>query len=101
MKSANAIKNYRKSGVAEGRDLQCAIRVPRSCRPTTSTITQRILVETPTSPLSFRVSKGGPWNRRSLEVGRPSGPNEPWRGSAAFPSFREQNWLHRPVAARC
>jgi hypothetical protein len=30
MKSANAIKTYRTSGVAEGRDLRCAIRVPHA-----------------------------------------------------------------------
>jgi len=28
MKSANAVKTYRKSGVAKRRDLRCAIRVP-------------------------------------------------------------------------
>ena len=44
MKSANAIKTYRKSGVAEGRDLQCAIRVPHF------TLVQ------PLSPLSFVLS---------------------------------------------
>ena len=36
MKSANAIKTYRKSGVAEGSDLRCAIRVPRFYRSTTT-----------------------------------------------------------------
>jgi hypothetical protein len=34
MKFANDVKTYRKSGVAEGRDLRCAIRVPRPHRPT-------------------------------------------------------------------
>jgi hypothetical protein len=32
MKPANAIKTDRKSGVAEGRDLRCAIRVPHIYR---------------------------------------------------------------------
>ena len=32
MKSTNAIKTYRKSGVAQGRDLRRAIRVPHTYR---------------------------------------------------------------------
>ena len=44
MRSANAIKVHRKSGVAEGRDLQCAIRMP------TFSVLQ------PRSPLSSRGS---------------------------------------------
>jgi hypothetical protein len=36
MKSANAIKTYRKFGVAEGRDLRCAMRVPHLYRSTTT-----------------------------------------------------------------
>jgi hypothetical protein len=55
---------------AKPRDLRCAIRVPRSYLPTTSTNHHRILMETPTSPLSFRVSRGGPRNRRSLGFAR-------------------------------
>jgi hypothetical protein len=47
------------------RDLRCAIRVPRTYRPTTSANHHRVLMETPTSPLSFRVSRSGPRNRRS------------------------------------
>ena len=37
MKVANTTKLNRKSGGAKPRDLRCAIRVPRSYRPTTST----------------------------------------------------------------
>jgi hypothetical protein len=66
MKSANATNTYRKSGVAKGRDLRCAIRVPLIYRPTTSTNHHRIHIETSTSPLSFRVSRKDPRNWRSL-----------------------------------
>ena len=66
MKFANATNLNRKSGGATPRDLRCAIRVPRSYRPTNSTNLHRILMETPTRPLSFRVSRSGPRNRRSL-----------------------------------
>jgi hypothetical protein len=55
---------------AQPRDLRCAIRVSRSYRPTTSTNHDRILMEKPTSPLSFRVSRSGPRNRRSLGFAR-------------------------------
>jgi hypothetical protein len=54
------------SSRGQPRDLQCAIRVPRPRRPTTSTNHHRILMEAPTSPLSFRVSRRGPRNCRSL-----------------------------------
>jgi hypothetical protein len=54
------------SSRGQPRDLQCAIRVPRPCRPTTSTNHHRILMEAPTSPLSFRVSRRCPRNCRSL-----------------------------------
>jgi hypothetical protein len=54
----------------EPRDLRCAIRVPRSYRPQPSTNHHRILMETTTSPLSFRVSRVGPRNRRSLGFAR-------------------------------
>jgi hypothetical protein len=70
MKFANATNLNRKSGGAKPRDLRCAIRVPRSYRPTTATNHHRILMETPTSPLSFRVSRSGPRNRRSLGFAR-------------------------------
>ncbi len=59
------------SSRAKPRDLRCAIRVPRSYRPTTATNHHRILMETPTSPLSFRVSRSGPRNRRSLGFAPP------------------------------
>jgi hypothetical protein len=52
------------------RDLQCAIRVPGPYRPTTSTNHHQILMEVPTSPLSFRVSRRGPRNCRSLRCPR-------------------------------
>ncbi len=68
MRFANATNLNRKSGGAKPRDLRCAIRVPRSYRPTTAT--NRLLMETPTSPLSFRVSRSGPRNRRSLGFAR-------------------------------
>src|SRR5277367_5982381 len=42
------------SSRAKRADLRCAIRVPRSYRPTTSTNHHRILTETPTSALSLR-----------------------------------------------
>jgi hypothetical protein len=58
------------SSRAKRADLRCAIRVPRSYRPTTSTNHHRVIMETPTSPLSFRVSRSGPRNRRSLH-GKP------------------------------
>jgi hypothetical protein len=58
------------------RDLRCAIRVPRSYRPTTSTNHHRILMETSTSPLSFRVSRSGPRNRRSARLRSPGFPVE-------------------------
>jgi hypothetical protein len=59
------------SSRAKPRDLRCAIRVPRSYRPTTSTNHHRILMEKPTSPLSFRVSRSGPRNRRFLGFAPP------------------------------
>jgi hypothetical protein len=70
MKFANATNLNRKSGGAKPRDLRCAIRVPRSYRPQPSTNHHRILMETTTSPLSFRVSRVGPRNRRSLGFAR-------------------------------
>ena len=71
MKFANATNLNRKSGGAQPRDLRCAIRLPRSYRPTTATNPHPILMETPTSPLSFRVSRSGPRNRRSLGFAPP------------------------------
>ena len=55
----------RKSGGAQ--DLRCAIRVPRSYRPTTATNHHRILMET-NLPFVIRVSTTGPRNRRSLRL---------------------------------
>jgi hypothetical protein len=62
MKSANAVKTYRKSGEAEGRDLRCAIRVPRiyrssialTCRPDRSAVHHSDLcVDDPSSECFF------------------------------------------------
>jgi hypothetical protein len=58
------------SSRAKRADLRCAIRVPRSYWPTTATNHHQILLETPTSTLSFRVSRNGPRNRRSLGFAR-------------------------------
>jgi hypothetical protein len=41
MKFANAVKTYRKFGVAEGRDLRCAIRVPRIYRGITTLVARK------------------------------------------------------------
>jgi hypothetical protein len=57
MKFANATNLDRKSGGAKRVDLRCALRVPRSYRPTTSTNHHRILMEAPTSPLSHDVPR--------------------------------------------
>jgi len=57
------------SSRAKPRDLRCAIRVPRCYRPTTATNHHQILMET--SPLSFRVSRSGRRNRRSLHYATP------------------------------
>jgi hypothetical protein len=54
------------SSRGQPRDLQCAIRVPGPYRSTTSIHHHQILMEAPTSPLSFRVSTRGPLNCRSL-----------------------------------
>jgi hypothetical protein len=54
------------SSRAKRADLRCAIRVPRSYRPTNSINRHRILMKTPTSPFSFRVSGSDPRNRRSF-----------------------------------
>jgi hypothetical protein len=58
------------SSRAKPRDLWCAIRLPRSYRPTIATNHHRILMQTPTFPLSFPVSRSGPRNRRSLGLAR-------------------------------
>src|SRR5450631_3836035 len=54
--------------------------VRHSCAPllpaTTATNHHRILMETPTSPLSFRVSRIGPRNRRSARLRSPGFPVE-------------------------
>jgi hypothetical protein len=81
MKSANAIKTYRKSGLAKRRDLQCAIRVPRPYRLPAPAIMHRVLMETPASPLSSgeAVEEAVPRTCPGNVFGR-SGPN--FMGSA-------------------
>jgi hypothetical protein len=57
------------SSRAKPRDLRCAIRVPRSYRPTTATHHHRILMETPTS-LCHPGFQEWSRNRRSLGFAR-------------------------------
>jgi hypothetical protein len=64
MKSANAIKTYRKSGVAQGRDLRCAIRVPHIYRCTTTLFF--IVSGKPTRPDCFGLSNTLPGKVRGV-----------------------------------